>query len=344
VGLNHPDDLEAWRKWQRSQQHLSRRVRAAIPSSKQPTATLWANGRQTPDVVSVVDAVTPTSSASLLAPLAALEEAVVGVIAPSSVDLRGRGFTARISGRAREVFASLPDRTIFLSLGPALALGAEADQRSATTSARHVTVQHGLLTPHAPPLARGTHLLAWSEADGVFWRSGRKDVTVDVVGSTLLWTAREQAVDGSALPSSTPLYLGQLHGAELPRRTMAHAAEAFCIAHGAIYRPHPAETDRHSRAVHRRLERLGVEIDHSGTPLVRSARPVVSVFSTGVLEAAARGLPAWVDFPDPPRWLEDFWMRYGMTRWGQEPTPSWPRPDVEPSSAIAHILAGMMEA
>lgn len=343
MGLNHPDDLEAWRKWQRSQQHLSRRVRAAIPSSKQPTATLWATGRQTPDVVSVVDAVTPTSSASLLAPLAALEEAVVGVIAPGSVDLRGRGFTAHISGRAQEVFASLPDRTIFLSLGPALALGAEADQRSATTSARHVTVQHGLLTPHAPPLARGTHLLAWSEADGAFWRSGRKDVTVDVVGSTLLWQA---ATDAPAFTrdDARAVFLGQLHGAELPRQAMASVAEAFCTSHGAIYRPHPAETDRLSERFHARLERLGVRVDRSRHPLVQLRKPLVSAFSTGVYEGAARGIPTWVHFSSPPIWLEEFWGRYGLHTWGMSPTPAPPTPLRDPSLAIAQVVREMMEA
>lgn len=343
MGLNYPDDLKSWRSWQRSQQHLSRRVRAALLSAKRPTATLWAAGRQTPEVVSVVDALTPTSSASLLAPLAVLEQAVVGVIAPGSVDLRGRGFTALSSGNAQEVFASLSDHTIFLSLGPALALGAEAARRSATTGARHVTVQHGLLTAHAPPLARGTHLLAWSDADGVFWRSGRKDVTVDVVGSTLLWQA---AADDRAptRADARPVFLGQLHGAELPRQAMAAVAEAFCTSHGAIYRPHPAETDRLSQRFHARLERLGVRVDRSRHPLVQLRRPLVSAFSTGVYEGAARGIPTWVHFSSPPIWLQDFWGRYGLHTWGMSPTPAPPTPMRDPSLVIAQVVREMMEA
>jgi hypothetical protein len=67
---------------------------------------------------------------------------------------------------------------------------------------------------------------------------------------------------------------------------------------------------------------------------------VVSVFSTGVLEAAARGMPAWVEFPKPPSWLQEFWERYGMSRYGAEPTPAPSRPAVEPASAIARVLAG----
>ena len=63
--------------------------------------------------------------------------------------------------------------------------------------------------------------------------------------------------------------------------------------------------------------------------------------------------PAWLHFtppdfhpadpPDPPRWLAEFWERYGMSRWGGDPTPPPPMPAEEPSSAIAHILRGMMD-
>ena len=48
-----------------------------------------------------------------------------------------------------------------LSTGHYLPLGALA-HRSAEPG-RFLTVQHGLLTPHAPPLGAGTILLAWSE-------------------------------------------------------------------------------------------------------------------------------------------------------------------------------------
>ena len=74
-------------------------------------------------------------------------------------------------------------------------------------------------------------------------------------------------------------------------------------------------------------------------PLADLAAPVVSVFSTGVLEAAARGLPAWVDFPDPPAWLREFWDRYDMRPYGGDPTPAPARPDEEPAVAIARLLA-----
>ena len=58
-------------------------------------------------------------------------------------------------------------------------------------------------------------------------------------------------------------------------------------------------------------------VDRSGTPLRELGAPVVSVFSTGVLEAAAAGLPAWVLLRrSARRGSPEFWERYGMSRWG----------------------------
>ena len=85
-------------------------------------------------------------------------------------------------------------------------------------------------------------------------------------------------------------------------------------------------------------ERAGIAVDRSGTPLVDLVAPMVSVFSTGVLEAAAQGRDAWVDFPRPPAWLGEFWERYGMHRLGSDPTPAPARFEDEPARRIAEIL------
>ena len=61
----------------------------------------------------------------------------------------------------------------------------------------------------------------------------------------------------------------------------------------------PRERDRRSVATHARWEAEGITIDRSGIPLRELGAPVVSVFSTGVLEAAAAGLPAWVTLAEP---------------------------------------------
>ena len=70
----------------------------------------------------------------------------------------------------------------------------------------------------------------------------------------------------------------------------------------------------------------------------------MGIFSTGVVEAAAEGMPAWVHLPDPPSWVEELWDRYGLAPWGGEPTPSPERPTVEPSRAVADAVRGMMGA
>jgi hypothetical protein len=80
----------------------------------------------------------------------------------------------------------------------------------------------------------------------------------------------------------------------------------FCSDGRADYRPHPNESDVLSKAGHAWLRRRGVAFEASGRPVTELARPVVSIFSTGTLEAAQRGLPAWVHHPDPPSWVADF--------------------------------------
>jgi hypothetical protein len=345
VGLRHPVDLAEWLTWQRRQQHLTRRVKARLRPSAPTKGTLWTIGHGSPKLLAVADALTPTVKAAILNPAlrVAAADVPVTVLASVDIDLSGAGLTKAGHGLAADLLNEhARAATVALSLGPYLALGAAAFTWCERTSSTYVTVQHGLLTPHAPPLARGTRLLAWSEADGQFWRSGREDISVDVVGSPLLWEAAS-AQSTADVTGATPLYLGQLHGAELPREEMADAARRFCLATGAAYRPHPSETDRRSRAFHAKLKGDGVDIENSGKTLAELARPVVSVFSTGILEAAVRGLPAWADFPDPPPWLEEFWTRYGMQRWGGLPTPPPPMRAEEPSSAIAHILLGMMD-
>lgn len=63
--------------------------------------------------------------------------------------------------------------------------------------------------------------------------------------------------------------------------------------------------------------------------------PVVSAYSTGVLEAAARGLPAWATFPDAPTWLHEVWDRYGMARYGDAEATACPTIlNFEPAYAI----------
>jgi hypothetical protein len=331
VGLTHPADLEAWRAWQAGRRPIRRLKQKLRPPA--PKHDWLVTGGSRPRILVVLESLSPSNRAAFVAPLAHLDLTDVAVLAPTDVtaSLPRHPWTAQesLSGLGSDVAA-------VLAPGHYTALGDLAWQLALERGTPFLVAQHGLMTPLAPPLPDGAHLLAWSRADADFWWSGR-DGDATVVGSQLLTEAgrlRAAPVDGAARPT----YLGQLHGAELPRRDLARAADTFCLAHGATYRPHPSEADRLSRLQHRRWERRGITVDRSGASLTDLRTPVVSVFSTGVLEAAARGIPAWVDFPDPPEWLEEFWDRYDMRRYGGEPTAAPVEPATEPAAAIAEIL------
>lgn len=349
-GLTHPRNIDEWHRWQDANQSATRRMKRmalvlrdiARPDSHAGHAVLTRGGAQ-PRVLVCLDARTPTAVQALLSPLCHLDSEDIAVLSPVPVSdlLPGEGWR-ETTGYAPELTSEVMacGTPLVLSTGHYLPLGRIGFDHVGDP-ARFLTVQHGLLTPHAPPLAPGTTVLAWSQADAEFWRSGRDDVTTHVVGSQLLWDGTH-APRAVLDPDAAPVFLGQLHGAELPREVLARAAETFCTAEHATYRPHPSERDRRSVATHRRWEASGITVDRSGVPLRELGAPVVSVFSTGVLEGAAAGLPAWVYCPDAPEWLRAFWARYGLTPWGGPPTPAPALPAAEPARAIAEHVERMM--
>ena len=223
-----------------------------------------------------------------------------------------------------------------LSLGSFNPLSGEVAAWAKPRGARHVVVQHGLLTRWAPPLADGDHLLAWSDADAAYWSAGRSSITSETVGSQLLALAGRRPK--APLKNERPVLLGQLHGTELTRREALLTYVRLAREADVDYRPHPNERDLASRAAHRLMRRAGLRFAESTGSLLDLHRPVVSIFSTGTLEAAQRGLPAWVVHAAPPPWIEDLWERYALSRWGADPTPAWPAPSTEPAAAVAARL------
>lgn len=357
MGLKYPSDLEAWSNWQ-ANAHLLRRSKNTVKSFASTLRQSGANLVQDKPVsgylhtrgedaklLFVLDSTSPTSLNSLIAPTAFLGETPYAVWAPSDVS----SYLSQVfPWEAQTVIENqldsfLPEIQQVVALGHYMEWGAAAYRLSQRLGARFVTVQHGLNTPYAPPLAPGTHLLAFSQDDADFWISGRTDVTAQVVGSQLFWEAAQQpAVDSAEIPS-TPLFLGQMHGAELPRASFAHSTLKFLRENKAIYRPHPSEKDKLSLLTHGLMDRLGIEVDRSQRPLNQVNHPVVSIFSTGVLEAALRGVPSWVYHTNPPAWLREFWDRYGMSFWGSEPTQAPQLPSREPAESIALILTRSLE-
>lgn len=368
--LVHPADLRSWRKWQ-AQAHTLRRVRTRAKGlarcilgnqDARYFAPLHLTVRgENPTLLMAVDATTPTQIASILRPLTELPDLDVAILSVSRMEEALRGLGEQFQQWSRTVVngtVRLPEQVrgirAVVGVGHYLPAGALAYEWSRQAEARFVVVQHGLLTPYAPPLPEGAHLAAFSEQDAEFYASGRSDLTWEVTGSQLLWEASQPRHRLAAdVTLGKPVFLGQLHGAELPRSEFAKAATTFCSVTGGFYRPHPGEKDRVSRAQHALWQSSGIHLDRSNAALTTLKSPVASVFSTGVLEAAARGLPARVTHPDPPAWVEAYWERYGMVRWdgtaqgacdADDAAPATPAPWVpgtEPSRAISDLLMSL---
>lgn len=363
--LKYPLDLDAWQAWQRRQKKLKwakyklnsllDSARSRIVAEEPVRGLLYTRGTK-PQVLIVMDSFSPTNRNAILEPLKYLDAVDVALWVPEDASeyLDGQYASERYSRKdwseqeisGDELKSLLPDVRIVLSAAQFLGRGAAAYEFSRAIGAEYWMVQHGLLVPQAPPLPVGCTLLAFSEADAQFWASGRRDVTTHAVGSQLLYLAAQKAAGAEAQKQNDlePIFLGQMHGAELPRASFAYASHSFLKKFGGSYRPHPSEKDKLSVLTHQLWEKEGIRIDRSGTPLNEVPNPVVSIFSTGVLEAAIRGIPAWVYHPAPPAWLVEFWDRYGMNQWGQEPTPAPVQPKKEPAQRIAELMIETLEA
>ena len=363
--LKYPLDLDAWQAWQRRQKKLKwakYKLNSLLASARSRTVAeepvrglLYTRGTK-PQVLIVMDSFSPTNRNAILEPLKHLDTVDVALWVPEDASeyLDGQYASERYSRKdwseqeisGDELMRLLPDIRIVLSAAQFLGRGAAAYEFSRAIGAEYWMVQHGLLVPQAPPLPVGCTLLAFSEADAEFWASGRRDVTTHAVGSQLLYLAAQKAAGAEVQKQNDlePIFLGQMHGAELPRASFAYASHSFLKKFGGTYRPHPSEKDKLSVLTHKLWEKEGIRIDRSGTPLNEVPNPVVSIFSTGVLEAAIRGIPAWVYHPAPPAWLVEFWDRYGMNQWGQEPTPAPVQPKKEPAQRIAELMIETLEA
>lgn len=363
--LKYPLDLDAWQAWQRRQKKLKwakYKLNSLLASARSRTVAeepvhglLYTRGTK-PQVLIVMDSFSPTNRNAILEPLKHLDAVDVALWVPEDASeyLDGQYASERYSRKdwseqeisGDELMRLLPDIRIVLSAAQFLGRGAAAYEYARAIGAEYWMVQHGLLVPQAPPLPVGCTLLAFSEADAEFWASGRRDVTTHAVGSQLLYLAAQKAAGAEAQKPNDlePIFLGQMHGAELPRASFAYASHSFLKKFGGVYRPHPSEKDKLSVLTHQLWEKEGIRIDRSGTPLNEVPNPVVSIFSTGVLEAAIRGIPAWVYHPAPPAWLVEFWDRYGMNQWGQEPTPAPVQPKKEPAQRIAELMIETLEA
>lgn len=341
--LIHPRSLERWQEWRSSRRRVPG-IHRALSHRSAPSAGYTLHSREgegsartllgidTADgaVYGGLPAVLPYihGSADLITPADLSLEALSGPqwrrrqIADPAQGLDGLGITS------------------VLTLGWHLEVGSAVHAWAREAGIPGAVIQHDVLTPFAPPLPPETTLLAWTEQDGRFHSAGRDDVEVRVVGSQRLWEAGHEASAADPVLEDRPVFLGQLGQIELPRRVTLGAAHSYCRSAGALYRPGTGETDRSARLAHALLRRRGVTLQDPALPLADQGRPVVAVFSADILEAAVRGLPAWVHAPHAPAWVAEHWERYGMRRAGGEPTPAPPVGADEPARLIAQILEG----
>lgn len=336
TGLVFADDLRGWQRWSARKgaaRALASRVRRHGREVPRPEAMLCVPADE-PKTLVVIDKLTASCRAAVASPVFRMNSRTTAVLSwiPEAWDLVDGGERMPWHGVNR-----LP-----ASISKVLTLGAYCDLAGQVKPwcGRHgvqfLVAQHGLITPWAPPLADGDHFLAWSQADAEYQTAGRSSVTAEVVGSQMLWEAA--ALPPAQIIDDRPVMLGQLHGTELGRLAEQRIYTGFCTRFDADYRPHPNEVDAISRAQHAVMGKAGVRFETSGAPLPQLGRPVVSIFSTGTLEAAQRGLPAWVYHTDPPAWVRDFWSRYGLSQFGSGPTSPAALPDAEPATAVARIL------
>lgn len=345
-GLLFPEDLNQWYAWQRSTNRIGN-VKHTIKQvaswgklshiSAPSRIFLSSRGSRPSQLVVALDSIGATSLKALIEPLAYTDVAAT-VLSHNDITHHLPGEDWYVEEILLSEALNQLNPQVVLSAGHYLDLGSATFELALHIGADYVVSQHGLNTPFAPPLAPSTHLLAFSQADAEFWISGRTDITYDVVGSQLFWEAAQLPAMQTPDEAAQPIFLGQMHGAELPRYSYAQAGYTFCKETGARYRPHPNEKDKLSVLTHALWDKMGIEIDRGREPLNTLTNPVVSIFSTGVLEAAIRGIPAWVYHPNPPAWVREFWDRYSLSEWGEAPTPAPAVPSMPPAQAIAQYL------
>ncbi|HJC70363.1 MAG TPA: hypothetical protein H9932_11925 [Candidatus Brachybacterium intestinipullorum] len=350
MALIHPHSLERWQEWRDTRRPAaalrgaaSRLLRRPDPAqAAAPGFTLHTReGTGTSRVLLGIDAAGPTGQESLLAVLPYLH-GTVEVLTPADLDLSLPGDADWTHHPVIEPRAALAGRgiTAVLTTGWEHPVGREVHAWAMHADVPNAVLQDGTVTPFSAPLPPRTTLLAWTEADGEFRRSGRREIEVRAVGSQRLWEASHGDPVEDVDPEATPLFLGELAAVELPRRLAASAAHSFCRSTGARYQPGPADGDRLSRATHSLLRRRGITVQDPPLAPSEFRGPVVSIMSADLLEAAVRGLPAWVHCPHAPDWLHEYWERYGLRPHGAPATAAPPIGADEPARLIAQILEG----
>ena len=183
-GLRFPADIEAWRRWHDSRHRvrsLVRRVRGGIHEATPAPVDVLTPGGVT-DVLVAVEATHASVHRAVVAPLAHLDPARTSVVCPTGweapIEFAGH---ARTSMRVDQLSRTLTP-SVILAAGHYTEIGAAVHALAMQRDIPFLVSQHGALTPYAPPLPPGAHLLGWSQQDSDFWLAGRADLTATTVG------------------------------------------------------------------------------------------------------------------------------------------------------------------
>ena len=337
--------LEEWRRWQRSRMPWARRARDRLRRHR-PQELAFVYSGDHPRLLAAFDSLGPSEVAAVLDPLTkvALRQPVAALLPKHLVGSLAPPLRATVlpwdensvsDGRLSRLEAAI-------TIGEHLPCGELAHSVGRRLRIPCYVVQHGLITPFSPPVPEDGVFLAWTDEDGEFARHGSSEHgAVVTVGAQLLWKAALGSAPLRPEASTAPLFLGQLHGAELDRSVTVRTVNRLAGEGPLVYRPHPAEQDVLSRIQHRRWARRGVAFDRDRCPLPEVDRPVLGIFSTGLLEAAAAGRPTWGTCVQPPDWVEEVWERYAIARHGDSrPTAPPTRPAVGARGSDCGTRAG----
>lgn len=340
--------LDEWHSWRARRARLGAFFGVKDAFASIPHGLFVAQLTPVRDPILVaLDSDSPTQRAALLDPAMALAKTgePMVILAPLHIKalLTSLGFDLLDGDIQSSQIAGLHPRSV-LATSHAGGAGALAWSAASVSKVPFFIAQHGVLTPFAPPLPKDCTLLAWSDSDAEFWSSGRSDIKAVTLGSQLLYragTTRARQVEPRkpGAVSTRTYFLGQLHGPELPRsKTFATVSQLRHLG-PVSYRPHPCETDILSRAQHRYLKALHIEVDRTRTDLVDLPNGrVVAIFSTGILEAGASGQDAFAFCKNTPTWVEEVWERYNMSPLESAQPTKVTIPETEPADSIAKLV------
>ena len=320
-GPTHPRDLEAWHRWHHGAQPLTRRVRRSLdvlrdiarPDGRAERVAVTRGGPRC-RVLVLVEARTPSQLQPVVAPLRTSRSTTSSwsrrcrSVTPCRRGCgrsRGRSRTRRCpSSRAAPRSSSRPAT----SSGSGASAGMPSPTRRASspcsTGCSRRTLPRSPRARRCRVVRRRRRVLALGP--------GRRDdagrgVPAPVGGGPRAGRAPD--------PGARPVFLGQLHGVELPRALVTEAAESFCRVQGPSTGPTPPRpTAAPGRPTSGGRPRASPSTGRDAPARARGTRRQ-RLLHRG-RRGRGRGPAGWVHCPSAPAVARGVLGRYHLARWG----------------------------